>query len=188
MAHPWYVYGNTQQRVRGTQCSVRGPPPHPEARNRGPGAACYRSPASSATTPWGSARAMHQPRSTAPVLSLLLLLLLHCQTSCAGDGAHAPPQQQRYMGFYANEFAESYAKGGSRVGGLARVSGWLNLLISDNATFLQEAKRTHNGFVTLLDTKWVFFVSAHASNPKYFAPLNTSLEHRSALGWIPVLL
>ena len=131
----------------------------------------------------------HQPRSTAPVLSLLLLLLLlHCQTSCAGDGAHAPPQQQRYMGFYANEFAESYAKGGSRVGGLARVSGWLNLLISDNATFLQEAKRTHNGFVTLLDTKWVFFVSAHASNPKYFAPLNTSLEHRSALGWIPELL
>ena len=124
-------------------------------------------------TLWGSARAMHQPRSTAPLFGVLLLLLLlllqHCQTSDAGDtgdAAHAPPQQ-RYMGFYANEFAESYAKGGSRVGGLDQVSGWLNLLISDNATFLQEAKRTHRGFVTLLDTKWVFFVSANASNPKY---------------------
>ena len=89
-------------------------------------------------------------------------------TSIASSGSSL---QQRYMGFYASEFAETWAKGGSRAAGLASTGGWMNLLISDNSSFLAAAKHGHPKLVALLDTKWVLFASAHAANRKWMVSL-----------------
>lgn len=61
------------------------------------------------------------------------------------------------MGFYATELEETWAKHGSRNAELGNFSRWLNLISSENASFLVETKANHPGFVTLLNTKWLFF-------------------------------
>ena len=77
-------------------------------------------------------------------------------------------ETRRYMGFYASELVETWAKGGSRSAGLQNFSSWMNLISSVNASFLAEAKTKHGGFVTLLNTKWMFFYHpTGAANTKF---------------------
>jgi hypothetical protein len=74
------------------------------------------------------------------------------------DDESPSAQGKMFMGFYAHWW-NSWSKGGSRLSELVSVnaSSWMNLLISHNATFLQEARAMNLAFVGLMDAKKLLF-------------------------------
>jgi hypothetical protein len=113
------------------------------------------------------------------------------QTTAAAPSSSAVPSarlQQRYMGFYATELVETWAKHGSRDSGLANFSSWLNLISSVNASFLVRAKTKFSGFVTLLNTKWLFFYHPlGASNSKFLLSLPPSVLQQQLASIVPLV-
>ena len=79
-------------------------------------------------------------------MSLLLTTLLLQLALAVGSPAQAgtPAPQRRYVGFYATELVETWAKHGSRDAGLQNFSGWMNLVSSVNASFLVRAKASRH--------------------------------------------
>ena len=56
--------------------------------------------------------------------------------------------------------------------GVMNVSGWMNLIISRNTSFLQQVKTINASFVTMLDTRELLFESANSTvNRKYMYSL-----------------
>ena len=47
--------------------------------------------------------------------------------------------------------------------GVMNVSGWMNLIISRNTSFLQQVKTINASFVTMLDTRELLFESANST-------------------------
>lgn len=96
--------------------------------------------------------------------------------------------ERRYMGFYATELVETWAKHGSRDTELGNFSRWLNLISSVNASFLVRAKATHPGFVTLLNTKWLFFTQPHnATNRKFLLQVPAPLLQQRLAAIAPLV-
>jgi hypothetical protein len=119
------------------------------------------------------ARAVARASVTAGPSKMLLLIatVALLATSVTVDTAHdvpphlallapAPPlPPSRYMGFYANEWYDSWDRGGSRLASVANASAWLNMLISENSSFLAAAHAVQPSLTTMLATKWLFFES-----------------------------
>lgn len=120
--------------------------------------------------------------AAASLVSILLLLASPARAVATGPGStarfngaadqidddgqqHGP--RPRYMGFYRNSWYETYARGGSRLATLANSTSWANLIISENSSFLVEARRRHAGFSTLFDCKWLLFEQAPGSPPNW---------------------
>lgn len=96
--------------------------------------------------------------------------------------------ERRYMGFYATELVETWAKHGSRDAELGNFSRWMNLISSVNASFLVKAKASHPGFVTLLNTKWLFFAQPpNATNRKFLLQVPAPLLQQRLAAIAPLI-
>ncbi len=125
------------------------------------------------------------------VLGLLSVVLRATQASLTSGlvgPAHRPLPERRYMGVYATELEETWAKHGSRDAELGNFSRWLNLISSVNASFLVKAKARHPGFVTLLNTKWLFFAQPpNATNSKFLLQVSAPLLQQRLAAIAPLV-